>query len=293
LKTKRGQNNFLIIVSIIVIILSILFLVYRTRNAKRIGDKTPDTQDYINSNPDNNQEQYGTLELNYNQGPAYGGAQPWYSDKQIPIFMYHHIRDFNDPADQIGTNLSVPVADFASQLDDILNRGYQAINFNDLLSKTPIEKPIILTFDDGYANFYQNAYPELKKRNFKAVVFIISSKIGANDYLTADQIIELDQNNIEIGSHTISHLNLAASDSANATQEITGSKNILEDLIGRPVISFCYPIGKYTADSEAMVKNAGYQFAVTTKTGITNFLDPFALTRYRVNHGTNIRSWIK
>lgn len=211
----------------------------------------------------------------------------------LPILMYHHIRDFNDPTDKIGTNLSVSPSDFATQLDLIKERGYTAINFQDILNGNLPEKSIILTFDDGYENFYQNAYPELKKRGMKAVSYIIVNDIGKNEYMTRDQIIEINNNDIEIGSHTLSHPDLATATSTRAEKEILDSKKQLEDIIVKKVISFCYPSGKYNDATENYVKNSGYSFAVTTKGGITTFADLFTLNRYRINNGTTINSWIK
>lgn len=211
----------------------------------------------------------------------------------IPIIMYHHIRDFNDPSDKIGTNLSLSPTDFAKQLDLIESRGYTTINFQDILKNNVPDKSVVLTFDDGYDNFYQNAYPELKKRGMKAVSYIIVNDIGKGDYMTHDQILEIEQNRIEIGSHTLSHPDLATSTDIKAKKEILESKFFLEKIIGKKVISICYPSGKYDADTESLVKDAGYDFAVTTKSGIATFTDPFALNRYRVNNGTSISGWIK
>jgi len=106
----------------------------------------------------------------------------------MPILMYHHIRDFNDPADKIGTNLSVSPEKFAKQLDLIKSEGYATITFNDLDTGNIPTKPIILTFDDGYENFYQNAYPELKKREMVGTVFVIINNIGKNEYLNQEEI---------------------------------------------------------------------------------------------------------
>lgn len=232
-----------------------------------------------NTNPVANNQQQATDDL--------------FTNLQLPVLMYHHIRDFSDPSDQIGTNLSVSPTDFASQLDKISERDYKTITFNDISSGNIPDKSIILTFDDGYENFYQNAYPELKKRGMTAVSYIITDKVGTESYMTRDQIIEIEKYGIEIGSHTLSHPDLATASEARATKEIVDSKKYLEELIGKKIISLCYPSGKFNASTEIIVKNAGYKYAVTTKSSITTFNDVFALNRYRVNNGTSISNWIK
>lgn len=212
---------------------------------------------------------------------------------EIPIMMYHYIRNVDDPNDKLGINLSVTPEKFASQLDTIKADGYTTITFEDIKTGNIPEKPIILTFDDGYKDFYTNAFPELKKRNMKAVSYIITADIGKDEYMNEQDIKAISDYGIEIGSHTISHPDLAKSTEAKATKEITESKKTLEDITGKQIISFCYPSGKYNADVENIVKDAGFTHAVTTNGGITSFGDPFALNRYRLNHDTNISTYLK
>jgi len=210
---------------------------------------------------------------------------------QIPIMMYHHIRDYNDPTDQIGTNLSVAPAKFASQLDLIQQDGYQTITFNDILTKPLPKKPIILSFDDGYQNFYDNAWPELKKHNMTAVVYIIVND-NSGMYMTPTEIKELSASGVEVGSHTLSHPDLSKGTIDKAKAEIFDSKADLEKITGTKVVSFCYPSGKYNDAVIDAVKNAGYDFAVTTNGGIAKFSDPLTLNRHRMNSDTNISAYL-
>lgn len=211
----------------------------------------------------------------------------------MPILMYHHIRAYNDQSDKIGYNLSVDPAKFASQLDMILSLGYATVSFNDIASSSFPAKPIILTFDDGYDNFYTNAYPALKARNMKAVVYIITNKLNADGYLTESQIADMIQNGIEVGSHTFSHPDLTTVSEEKAATELSESKSRLETLIGQSINSLCYPLGKANDAVESKAKLAGYQYAVTTQSGVATFSNPLALNRYRVNRDTNISSYIK
>ena len=211
----------------------------------------------------------------------------------MPILMYHYIRTLDDSNDKIGTNLSVNPEAFAKQLDLITERGYTTINFEDIETGNIPTKPVILTFDDGYADFYTSAYPELKKRNMKAVSYIIVNDIGKSNYMSRDQIIELRQNSIEIGSHTLSHPDLTKISPDKASAELTQSKEKLEAILGAKVISFCYPSGKVNTVVESITKNVGYTYAVTTNSKLANFSDLLLLNRYRVNHDTNISAYIK
>lgn len=211
----------------------------------------------------------------------------------MPILMYHHIRDFNDPNDKIGANLSVSPEKFAKQLNLIKSEGYTTITFNDLDTGKIPTKPIILTFDDGYKNFYQNAYPELKKREMVGTVFVIVNDIGKNEYMNEKEIKEVSSNGIEIGSHTLSHPDLSKSPSNKAQEEISNSKKTLESLIGNDIISFCYPSGKFSEETVKSVKEAGYKYAVTTKSKLTTFENLLELNRYRVNSDTSISGFLK
>lgn len=215
------------------------------------------------------------------------------STLSISIFMYHHIRSYNNSNDSIGTNLSVAPDKFAAQLDLMQQNGYQTTTFEDLLNGNIPAKPIILTFDDGYKNFYQYAYPELKKRSMKAVSFIITSYIGSDDYMNENEINEIAANGIEIGSHTISHPDLSTLTPDKAQKEIFDSKSTLEKKFGLKVIPFCYPSGKYNNEAINLVREAGYDFAVTTRGGYANFSNPFDLQRERVNSDTNISVYLK
>lgn len=214
------------------------------------------------------------------------------SKLDIPILMYHYIRVVADPNDKLGINLSVTPNKFAKQLDYLQTKGYHTINFQDVLTGNIPANPIILTFDDGYEDFYTAAYPELKKHNMTAVSFIITGKSDSN-YMTKAQIKSLSDAGIEIGSHTISHPDLSTLSEAKANVEINSSKTELENIIGRKVISFCYPSGKYTDKTIDSVKNAGYLFATTTKSGIGEFKEPLSLHRYRMNADSDISAFIK
>ncbi|MFA6963608.1 MAG: polysaccharide deacetylase family protein [Patescibacteria group bacterium] len=220
-------------------------------------------------------------------------AAPVAMPTEIPILMYHHIRDFVDTSDQIGTNLSVSPAKFATQLELIKSKGYTTTTFEEIASGQAPSKPIILTFDDGYSNFFESAYPALKLEQMKAVAFVITGETSS-DYMTETQIREINTNGIEVGSHTISHPDLTKISQEKVSLELKDSKIALEKILGHNIVSLCYPAGKENSEVVSTAREAGYFYAVTTKYGIGDLKsDNLLLSRYRVNADTNIAGFLK
>ncbi|MFA5158387.1 MAG: polysaccharide deacetylase family protein [Patescibacteria group bacterium] len=214
------------------------------------------------------------------------------TDVEIPILMYHHIRDYNNPSDQIGSNLSVSLSNFQQQLDFLKSNGYMTITFSDLNlfpQKALPDKPIILTFDDGYADNYQ-AFTSLKKNGQLGVFYIISGYLGRAEHLTASQIKEISDSGMEIGSHSQSHPDLTGLDSTKLALELTSSKSTLEEITGKPISSLCYPAGKYNQLVATAVGNSNYLSAVTTKSGIASTRSPkYELSRVRINPNDSLK----
>jgi len=126
------------------------------------------------------------------------------------------------------------------------------VDFNDVRAyfagKQPLPtRPVVITLDDGYADLYTAAFPVLSAHDFKAVAYIVSGFIGRPGYATADQIVQMDHNGIEIASHTVDHANLARSSAGSVRRELIESKQSLERLLGHPVLDFAYPSGKFNA----------------------------------------------
>ncbi len=148
-------------------------------------------------------------------------------------------------------------------------------------------KPVVLSFDDGYLDFYTTAWPILQQHRFKATIFVVSGFVDQPRYMTWDMIRELDRSGyIEVGAHTVHHVDLSALSTANAWAEIDGSKTTIEQQIGHVVDAFCYPSGRYSGSVAAQVKQAGFTIATTTNWGFAKAGDnPLLLPRVRI-HGT-------
>jgi len=208
------------------------------------------------------------------------------NEYRIPILMFHYIRDYQNSQDSIGTNLSVSPKKFEDTINLIIKNNYSTVTMSEFVSKKINPKSIVLTFDDGYSDFYQNAYPILKKYNVKAVVYIITGKTNQGGYLSQAQIDEMSASGlVEIGAHSVHHLDLARSTENSVQSEIINSKN--------QSTSFCYPSGKYNDQTIEIVKNAGYLSAVTTKSGIaTQKNNMFTLPRIRIQNNTDLQKII-
>lgn len=221
--------------------------------------------------------------------------------ESVPILMYHYIRVVTDPNDTLGANLSVSPENFTKQLDYLAANNYQTISMQQLrdgFSGTykidSGKKPIVITFDDGYDDAYTQAFLMLKKHNMIGVFYIITGQIGQSERMTSNQIIELDKAGMIIGSHTKNHLDISTLAAAQLNLQLSESKTYLEQLLGHPIVDFCYPAGKYNQNDITVLKNDGYLTSTTTKAGIADKKsDLFELPRIRMQNDTNLAKVLK
>jgi peptidoglycan/xylan/chitin deacetylase (PgdA/CDA1 family) len=195
----------------------------------------------------------------------------------VPILMYHHVTDRLEGSGQ--TKLRVSPRRFAQQLDWLLDQGYQAVTLSRALGPRPPDKPVVLTFDDGYANFYRRAWPLLKSRRMSATVFLVTGALGGVNHwdrekkepteplLDRAQILELAAAGVEFGGHTHSHAELAGLEPRRLMLEVTGCQKVLTDLLGGPARTFSYPYGKHDQRALEAVLRAGFTMACTTAPG--------------------------
>lgn len=217
----------------------------------------------------------------------------------VPILMYHYIRPLPSiTADLMGYKLSVSPANFNQQMDWLSANGYHPVDFNDLRayfagSRVLPHKPVVITLDDGYADLYTTAYPILKTYSFKAVAYIVTTFVGQSRYVTADQVLEMDHNGIEIASHTLNHANLARTSSYWVTYQLAASKAWLERLLGHPVVDFAYPSGKFNSQVVYALQATGYDTAVTEMPGTIHSRDDrYTWTRVRVGGGESMADFV-
>jgi peptidoglycan/xylan/chitin deacetylase (PgdA/CDA1 family) len=122
-------------------------------------------------------------------------------------------------------------------------------------------RPVILTFDDGSESVFASALPIMQKYDFTGTVYIVHNFIGFTNYMNADQIRSLYASGWEVGSHSLSHVDLTER-ADRQREEIIESRRRLEAYLGVPILSFAYPFGAYDADSVQFARQAGYIGAV-------------------------------
>lgn len=213
----------------------------------------------------------------------------------VPILMYHYIRTNPDPKDTLGDDLSVSPDHFKDQLSYLKSHGFTTVTLDDLVlaltgARDLPQKPIILTFDDGYDDVYSTVYPLLRASGMVGTSYVVTNFIGKPGYMDEREVVELDKSGVmTIGSHTQYHVDLSKQTAKRATTEIVESKKELEQLLGHSVNNFCYPSGKYTDDVVRAVGDAGYLTATTVAPGTRHtYNDRLTLTRVRIHGNTTI-----
>jgi peptidoglycan/xylan/chitin deacetylase (PgdA/CDA1 family) len=190
-----------------------------------------------------------------------------YNDKSVPVLMYHSI-DYEK-----GNELRVPKEKFKEQMQYLKDNRYTTLTFNELydflINNKPIpEKSVVITFDDGYEDNYQNAYPILKEFGFYATVFVIINAIdNEKAFLTSEQLKEMSQNGIDIESHTLAHDELNKLSYDKQVLTLKGSKEFIEKTLNKQVKYIGYPFGKWNNDTIKALKDTGYTMAFTTLSG--------------------------
>jgi peptidoglycan/xylan/chitin deacetylase (PgdA/CDA1 family) len=191
----------------------------------------------------------------------------------VPILMYHYISISPDPGDTIRIGLSTSPWVFEKQLQEMTAAGFTSISLDDMFDamagRTSLPpKPVILTFDDAYTDFYWNAYPLLLKYHMKGTVFVPTGFVGFGHYLTWKQIEEMDATNfITFGAHTVHHISLPSVSQDVAVNEIHESKREIENHVKHTVHWFAYPYGTFNERVVKEVRSQGFYGAVTTMQG--------------------------
>ena len=162
--------------------------------------------------------------------------------------------------------------------------------YDSLENNTPLpDKPIVFTFDDGYKDVFTYAIPILQKYNYTGSFAIVTDLLGRPSYAVWDDVLTASNNGMEIVSHTENHLDLSSDKYSDDDlhREIFGSKQVLEEKLGRPIDFFVYPYGRYNEKALEVVKAAGYKMAFTTAYG-KEIRQGSLLTESRVRvHGQN------
>lgn len=192
---------------------------------------------------------------------------------QIPILLYHYVEYNKDPNDTIRMSLTIRRDIFEQQIKDLIARNYSFLTVAEageiIDKKIPKpEKLVVLSFDDGYRDFYTDILPILQFYNVKATLFVVSEFLNHSNNVTDEQLKEIIQSDlVEIGGHTFNHRALTSLSSEGAYQEIKEDKDYLEKNFNIHLTSFAYPYGSFDKESVEQVKKAGYKQAVSVVLG--------------------------
>lgn len=215
--------------------------------------------------------------------------------KKIPVLMYHSIADGCNTEFK---SFTVSPQAFSDQIAYLAAHNYTPITVTRLIQARQRkgfalpERPVVITFDDGFADFFTHALPILKRFSFPATLYITTSFINGTSLwldhlkeekrpiLTWKQINEIHASGIECGAHTHTHPKLDLLPFARAKNEIETSKKILEDHLGQEILTFAYPFGNFTLRVRKAVQQAGFQSACAVRYAMSPENDnPFSLAR--------------
>lgn len=203
-------------------------------------------------------------------GSVSAGVQPdvmgYVNTTSVPVLNYHMVGDLN-------LALCVSAEGFEQQMKYLSDNGYTTITPDQLIAHLkrgePLpEKPVMITFDDGYLDNYTIAYPILKKYGHKAVFFLIAGYIGTDQrFMNWQQVKEMSDNGMIMQSHTVNHVDLTKLAPDEAYQELLTSKRLVEETVGKPVRYLAYPTGAFNKTVVQTAKRAGYRAAFSVRFG--------------------------
>ncbi len=221
---------------------------------------------------------------------------------RVPILMYHSV---SDQANSSFKEFTVSPRLFGEQMAYLKRQHYTTFTVSEFARAMkrgylPGERPVLLTFDDGFADF-TSALPVLRHYNFAATLYVTTAFVGGasrwlknegqgdRPMLTWDQLREISAGGIECGAHGHTHAPLDRMSRQAAHDEITRSKRLLEENLVRPISSFAYPYGYYSVSVQDLVRRAGYASACAVRYRPSSVDDDqFALARLMITANTSM-----
>ncbi|MCH8059093.1 MAG: glycosyltransferase [Proteobacteria bacterium] len=199
----------------------------------------------------------------------------------VPILAYHAFTRNRNHA----SRFIVSSDDFETQMQYLLDRGYSVISVAQFLAlrrdgKLPTPDTVVVTVDDGYADFAEIAWPVMQEKRFNGTVFVVTERAGSKntwdtsgelcdrELLSWEQLNQLASAGVEIGAHTRTHPTLVESSKDQLSQEVHGAKEDIEKHLGRSPDTFAFPFGEYNSEVLSMVSETGYEAACTVNPGM-------------------------
>jgi len=200
--------------------------------------------------------------------------------RSVPILLYHHV----------APERPITPRGFEAQLRFLIDQGYRGLSISDLVGVSQGEKAVsqpafALTFDDGYRNNWEHAFPILKKLSVPATIYLVTERVGADGFLSWADIKAMSTSGlVTFGSHTHTHRHFVRTEPyQNLEEELRQSKAIIEGQLGTPCEHLAWPWGDYESDWLPLVEKLGYLSAATTRSGAnTTGSNPYEFRRINV-----------
>jgi peptidoglycan/xylan/chitin deacetylase (PgdA/CDA1 family) len=196
--------------------------------------------------------------------------------------MYHRFEENKYPS----TNIKI--ADFKSHLEILRKSNIKFINpknFEKEISNNKKQRKLLLTIDDGFLSFYNNAWPLLKKNKIPFILFVSTREVGAFNYMSWDQIKEISREDfVEIGNHSHTHEYLVDETDEIIEADIKKSINIFKEKLGKNSEFFSYPFGEYSENFKNIIKKLGFKYAFGQHSGVIDETkNLYELPRFPIN----------
>ena len=203
-------------------------------------------------------------------------------DFGIISLMYHRFEENKYPSTNIKIN------EFINHIKILENNQISfinPINFEDELKNNKTQRKVLLTIDDGFESFYQNAWPVLKKKKIPFILFVSTREVGAFNYMSWDQIREINKENfVEIGNHSHTHEYLVDENKEVIISDIKQSMKIFKKELGKNSAFFSYPFGEYSLEFKEIIKSLGFKYAFGQHSGVMDETkDFYELPRFPIN----------
>ena len=203
-------------------------------------------------------------------------------DFGIISLMFHRFEENKYPSTNIKIN------DFKEHLKVIEENKITFVNpkkFEDELLNNKKQRKILLTIDDGFSSFYENAWPLLKEKKIPFILFVSTREVGSFNYMTWDQIREIAKENfVEIGNHSHSHEYLVDENIKIIREDIEKSIKIFKEELGKNSNFFSYPFGEYSLEFKELIKSLNFKYAFGQHSGVMDETkDFYELPRFPIN----------